>query len=299
MSPLTIQELSDNVKISTAHSKTTPSSNPARQTSIRFCIIPSAGALKKATVQPYLLLFQKQPPRTTVMADPRIVRLCEKYVRDLKNNPDLDPRSPTFKLSNYEIITRLVKDMKCAAVLGIPEITPPSPVPVVPPPKAPVIPDVITGPGVCSVYLAKIAAITKSLQPGERTSDDYNFYYSVILENRCRPLPRGPTISGANLAKISDSTDCSFNRRAIYAVDPNGERYREIYQVLVERKCRDLPPAPPKPSNAGPPSPATSLACEVFFKELVGNPDPKSQAYRELYNDLVTNSCSPLLAPPQ
>ena len=84
-------------------------------------------------------------------------------------------------------------------------------------------------------------------------------------------------------------------------MDPNSERYKQLRKTMVEKKCKDLPPAPSSPSTASPVSPSAtgSLVCDTLTQNIKSFPDTKSQGYREIYNVLKMLQCNPLPAAPQ
>ena len=141
-------------------------------------------------------------------------------------------------------------------------------------------------PGICPIYLDKIAKIPHPSSSKEKASSEYNFYYNIITEHSCGGVPKLVKPCCANNPHDRDPLQCSSVRKLIWAVDPELEIYRDLYTQMFQRKCRDLPPKLLE----------DEARCEKFFK-LIKEPGPKL-LYDYYYRKLVMWSCYPLPAAP-
>ncbi len=161
-----------------------------------------------------------------------------------------------------------------------------------------IVPAPLTGPGVCAVYLAKIAALPPVPNiPNKPLSNDYNFYYNVLSTNACKPLP--PTMPCCKLGRLGnffDSPPCASARKEIFSVVPFGERYRVLYLFMTEKHCKDLPASPEEYDH----DIATDRqgTCDQFFELISKSPGRDSHSYRLFFDILLKNRCAPLPAPP-
>ena len=213
-----------------------------------------------------IVAFSNCDPPQAQIDPPEFISECNEFRHGLAN-PETTPAGIQYSL-------RKLRQLGCY-IPATASATPPAP---------------LTGPGVCPVYLGKLASLPSV--PNRRnvpTPDEYNFYYNVLSTNACEPLP--PTYPCCNIQPdFYDSKACATARKDIYSLVAGGPGYRALDLYMRKLQCKYLPLSIEDYDNG------VQEQCNHAF-EITKKYDRNTIIYFHYYHTLKKLGCVPLPAP--